>query len=75
MPKHTQFKGTYEVEWGFAGGVSGEESACKARDVGLIPGSGISPGKGNGTLLQYCCLKNPMDRGAWWAIVRGSQRV
>ena len=37
--------------------------------VGLIPGSGRSPEEGNGNLLQYSCLKNPMDRGAWWAIV------
>jgi len=55
--------------------VSGKESVCKARDLGLIPESGRSPGKGNGTLLQYCCLKNPMDRGAWRAKVHGSQRV
>ena len=36
-------------------------------DVGLIPGSGRSPGGGHGNLLQYSCLENPMDRGAWWA--------
>ena len=41
------------------------------RDVGLIPGWGRSPGEGHGNLLQYSCLKNPMDRGAWWAIVHG----
>ena len=39
------------------------------RDVGLIPVSGRPPGEGNGTPLQYSCLENPMDRGAWWAIV------
>ena len=39
------------------------------RDVGLIPGSGRSPGGGHGNLLQYSCLKNPIDRGAWWATV------
>ena len=38
------------------------------RDVGLIPGSGRSPGGGHGNLLQYSCLENPMDRGAWRAI-------
>ena len=38
-------------------------------DMGLIPGSGRSPGGGNGHPLQYSCLENPMDRGAWWAIV------
>ena len=41
------------------------------RDVGLIPGSGRSPGEVNGSRLQYSCLRNPMDRGAWWAIVLG----
>ena len=40
-------------------------------DVGLIPGSGRSPGVGNGNPLQYSCLKNSMDRGAWWAAVHG----
>ena len=39
------------------------------RDVGLIPGSGGSPGEGHGNPLQYPCLENPMDRGAWWATV------
>ena len=42
-----------------------------AGDAGSIPGSGRSPGKGNGNPLQYSCLENPMDRGAWGAIVRG----
>ena len=42
-----------------------------ARDVGLIPGSGRSPGEGNGDLPQYSCLEHPMDRGAWWATVHG----
>ena len=41
------------------------------RDVGLIPVSGRSPGGGFGTPLQYSCLENPMDRGAWWATVHG----
>ena len=44
-------------------------SAGGIRDVGLIPGSGRSLGEGNGNLLQYSCLGNPMDRGAWWANV------
>ena len=39
--------------------------------LGLIPGSGRSPGEGNGNPLQYSCLENPMDRGAWWATVHG----
>ena len=40
-------------------------------DLDLSPGSGISPGEGNGYPLQYSCLENPMDRGAWWAAVHG----
>ena len=43
--------------------------AGEVRDVGLIPGLGGSPGGGHGNLLQYSCLGNPMDRGAWWATV------
>ena len=42
-----------------------------AGDAGSIPGSGRSPGEGNGNPLQYSCLENPMDRGTWWAIVCG----
>ena len=45
--------------------------AYNAGDLGSIPGSGISPGEGNSNPLQYSCLENPMDRGAWWAIVHG----
>ena len=45
-------------------------SARDAEDVGLIPGLGRSPGEGRGNPLQYYCLENPMDRGAWWAIVQ-----
>ena len=52
--------------------LSGKESACNARDVGLIPGSGRYPGKGNGNPLQYSSLENSMDRGAWWATVYGA---
>ena len=51
--------------------LSGKECACPAGDVGLILGSGRSPGEGNGNSLQYSCLGNPMDRGAWWATVHG----
>ena len=46
-------------------------NAGDARDTGLIPGSGRSPREGNGKPLQYSCLGNPMDRGTWWATVRG----
>ena len=56
--------------WGFPGGASGKESSTEGiRDAGWIPGSGRSPGEGNGYPLQYSCLQNPMDRGAWWATV------
>ena len=49
----------------FPGGLDGKASAYNAGDPGLIPGSGRSPGEGSGTPLQYSCLENPMDRGAW----------
>ena len=55
-------------------GSAGKESACDGQitgDEGLIPGLERSPGGGNGNSLQYSCLKNPMDRGAWQAIVHG----
>ena len=48
-----------------------EESACSAGDPDSIPGSGRPPGEGNGNPLQYSCLENPMDRGAWCATVYG----
>ena len=50
-------------------------NAEDARDVASIPGSGGSPGGGHGHALQYSCLENPMDRGAWRATSMGSQRV
>ena len=53
---------------------NGKESACNAGDPGLTPGWGRPPGEGNGYLLQYSCLENPMDRGAWQATSQ-SQRV
>ena len=54
---------------GFPRWRSGKESACEARDADSIPGSGRSPGEGNGNPFQYSCLGNLMDRGAWWALV------
>jgi len=60
---------------GFPHGSDGKESACNVGDLGLIPGLGRSPGEGNGNPLQYSCLENPMDRGAWWATVHGIARV
>ena len=53
------------------GGSEVKVSACNTGDLGLIPGSGRSPGEGNGNPLQYSCLENPMDGGAWWATVHG----
>ena len=55
----------------FPGGSDGKESACNAGDLGSIPGLRRSPGGGHGNPLQYSCLENPMDRGAWQAIVHG----
>ena len=60
---------------GFPGNSNGKESACNAGDLGLIPGSGRSPGEGNGNPLQYSCLENSMDRGAWQATVHKSQSI
>ena len=51
---------------GFLVGSVTKESACIAEDLGLIPGLGKSPGEGNGNPVQYSCLENPMNRGAWW---------
>ena len=56
---------------GFPAGLGGKEFTCNAGDLGLIPGSGRSPGAWNGNPLQSSCLENPMDRGTWWAIVHG----
>ena len=55
----------------FPGGSEGKASAYNARDPGSIPGLGRSPGEGNGNPLQYSCLENSMDGGAWWATVHG----
>ena len=60
----------------FPGGSDGKASAYNAGDLDSIPGSGRSPGEGNGNSLQYSCLENPMDIRAWWAIQSiVSQRV
>ena len=53
----------------FPGDSDGKASAYNAGDPGLIPGLGRPPGEGSGNPLQYSCLENPMDRGAWWAAV------
>ena len=49
----------------------GKESAFNVGDLGLMPGLGRSPAERHGNPLQYFCLENPMDRGAWWATVQG----
>ena len=56
---------------GFPGGSDSKESACNARDPGLILGLGKFPGGGLGKPLQYSCLANSIDRGVWWANVHG----
>ena len=58
---------------GFTGSSDGKESACNVRDLGSIPGSGGSPGEGNGNPLQYSCLENSMDRRAWKALWGGKE--
>ena len=70
-----------KLEWGIGEGEGGtislsggsevKASACNVGDLGLIPGSGRSPGEGNGNPLHYSCLENPMDGGAWLATVHG----
>ena len=55
----------------FLGGLAGKESACNAKDPGLIPGLERSSGEENGYQLQYSCLENSMGRGAWRATVHG----
>ena len=60
---------------GFPHSSISKESACSAGDLGSIPGLGRSPGEGNGNPLQYSCLENPMDGGAWRATVPGVARV
>ena len=61
----------YLLNWGFPGASEGKVSACSAGDPGLISGLGRSPGEGKDYPLQYSCLENSMDRGAWWGAVHG----
>ena len=56
---------------GFPSGSVIKNLPANVGDVGLSPGLGRSPGEGSGNPLQYSCLENPMDRGAWWATVHG----
>ena len=62
------------TKFGFPGGSECKASACNVGDLGLIPGSGRSPGEGNGNPLQYSCLENHTDGGAWWATVHGVEK-
>ena len=74
-------RGSLEVDWALGAAVETfrasliaqlvKEFACNAGDLGSIPGSGRSPGEGNGNPLQYSCLENSMDRGAWPVTVHG----
>ena len=59
--------------WGFPGGTV--VKSPPAKQEGSVPGSGRLPGVGNGSPLQYSCLENSMDRGAWWATVHGGRKV
>ena len=61
----------YGDYWVFPGGSAVKNPPASAGDAGFIPGSGSSPGEGSSNPLQYSCLGNPMDRGAWWATVHG----
>ena len=69
--KISNYKDTANYEHGLLRWLSGKESACNVGDLGSIPGSGRSPGEGNGNPLQYSCLENPMNGGDWWATVHG----
>ena len=62
--KHLAYPKALTLTPGFSGSSDGKESACNAGGLGSIPGSGRFPGEGNGNLLQYSCLENPMDGGA-----------
>ena len=69
--RHCKLTVIYHIHWGFPGGLVGKESACKVGDPGLIRESGRSPGEGIGDPLQYSCIENTRDRGAWQATVHG----
>ena len=59
----------------FPGGSNGKEYVCSEGDLGSVPGSGRSPGEGNGNPLQCSCLENSVGRGAWWATVHGIAKI
>ena len=65
LVNHESLKNLKHFKTGFPGGSEVKVSASNVGDLGSIPGSGRSPGEGNGSPLQYSCLENPKDRGAW----------
>ena len=72
MGKHIPLKETIKLQqWTICAGSVVRNPLTNAGDIDSIPGSGRSPGEGNGKPLQYSCLGNPMDREAWWATVHG----
>ena len=72
---HGVTKSQTQLRQGFPCSSISKESACSAGDLGLIPGLGRSSGEGNCNPLQYPCLENLLDRGAWWAAVCGVAKV
>ena len=68
---HIPFLGNFPPLFLLRGLPDGKVFACSEGDLGSIPGSGRSPEEGHGNPFQHSCLENPMDRGAWWAIVHG----
>ena len=64
----------YVLQWGFPGGSVVKNLPANAGDTASIPGSGRSPGGGNGNLFQYSCLENSMGKGTWWATVHGAAK-
>ena len=75
IPKPPSWRGAPLLYMGFLVGWDSKESVCNAGDTVSIPGSGRLPGEEDGYLLQYSCLENSMDRGAWRLQSMGSQRV
>ena len=69
------FWDTYDLNWASLIAPIGKDSACNVGDLSLFPVLGRSPGEGNGHSLQYSCLENPMDRGAWRTTVHLVTRV
>ena len=69
-----RFHNTVLCIMGFPGDSDAKESPCNSGDLGLTPGSRRSPEGGNDISLQYSCLQNSLDRGAWWATVHGAEK-